>query len=90
MTIANRDAQLAAWLDEYSPALDVERQAALLAAAEARLDAAPPRPWLFASPRQMALFTTAAAAAVLFGIWAGGGVAQGAAPVAMASLLLGG
>ena len=78
MTIRQRDAALAARLDEYEATLPPERQAQLLAAMEARRDAlAPPIAGLFAPPRQWAGFAGAALCTVLLGVRLGGDAAQG-------------
>lgn len=90
MTISDKDAALARRLDEYSPTLDAERQTMLLAAVEARLDAAALPFWRVVPPGQTALYTGAALGTLLIGIWAGGNAAQlFGAPLVVAGLLLG-
>jgi hypothetical protein len=87
-----KDAALQTRLDEYAPELDPERQAALLAALERRLDEKPGQGWLpyLATPRQAAWFAGLSACALAAGIFAGQAVVQGASvKLAMISLLLG-
>ncbi|MGE4481914.1 hypothetical protein [Acidocella sp.] len=87
-----KDEALRARLDEYAPELDPRRQAVLLAALEARLDAKPAQRWLLylATPRQAGWFAGLGACALVAGIAAGQAVVQGASvKFAMISLLLG-